>query len=216
VITVAMAMFFLGERISRLGALGVGAALAAIVLFSISGGSEDKNSTGRLLLSIVVCVCWGVQAFLMKKASNQHINDGSIFGYMTLSGLLLVPVALLLVSGSRFDFPWEAPALSGATQILNAVGALFLVMALSRGKAVIVAPCTNALAPVLTIVLSLIVYSTLPSIYSFIGVLLALTGSTLMVYSEEKRGSQPGDDSDEQAGGKVGTDHVRERELASI
>lgn len=36
-------------------------------------------------------------------------------------------------------------------------------MALSRGKPSIVAPVTNALAPVLTITLSLLVYRTLPS-----------------------------------------------------
>jgi uncharacterized membrane protein len=36
-------------------------------------------------------------------------------------------------------------------------GLLFLVMALSRGKASIVAPTTNALAPVLTVLISLAV-----------------------------------------------------------
>jgi uncharacterized membrane protein len=76
-------------------------------------------------------------------------------------------------------------------QALNAIGALFLVMALSRGKAIIVAPCTNALAPVLTIVLSLIIMATVPSWYSTIGILLALGGSTLMVYSEERQGATP-------------------------
>ena len=49
--------------------------------------------------------------------------------------------------------------------MLNAVGALFLVMALTRGKASIVAPTTNALAPALTIVISLIAYQTLPTPY---------------------------------------------------
>ena len=73
------------------------------------------------------------------------------------------------------------------TQVLNAAGALFLVMALSRGKAAVVAPITNALAPVLTIVLSLAVYQTLPSVYGAIGIVLALAGSTLMVYSDEKK-----------------------------
>ena len=58
-------------------------------------------------------------------------------------------------------------------------------MALCRGKATIVAPVTNALAPVLTIVLSLVVYQTLPSVYGFIGIVLAIGGSTLMVYADE-------------------------------
>jgi len=81
--------------------------------------------------------------------------------------------------------PWQAPVLTLGTQLLNAIGALFLVMALSRGKATIVAPVTNALAPVLTIVLSLAVYQTVPSIYGIIGIVLAIGGSTLMVYADE-------------------------------
>jgi drug/metabolite transporter (DMT)-like permease len=54
-----------------------------------------------------------------------------------------------------------------------------------------VAPTTNALAPALTIVVSLIAYQTLPTPYGAIGIVLALVGSTLMVYSDEKRGEAP-------------------------
>ena len=61
-------------------------------------------------------------------------------------------------------------------------------MVLSRGKASIVAPTTNALAPVLTVLISLAVYQTLPSIYGALGIVLAIVGSTLMVYGDEKRG----------------------------
>jgi drug/metabolite transporter (DMT)-like permease len=55
----------------------------------------------------------------------------------------------------------------------------------------VVAPITNALAPVLTIALSLAVYQTLPSVWGAIGIVLALGGSTLMVYSDEKSGEDP-------------------------
>jgi uncharacterized membrane protein len=110
---------------------------------------------------------------------------------MTISGLILVPVALLSLGGIPTDFPWQAPTLTAVTQVLNAVGALFLVMALARGKASIVAPTTNALAPALTVIISLIAYQTLPTPYGAIGIVLALVGSTLMVYADEKRGEAP-------------------------
>jgi drug/metabolite transporter (DMT)-like permease len=71
---------------------------------------------------------------------------------------------------------------------LNAVGVLFLMIALSHGKASIVAPTTNALAPVLTVLISLAVYQTLPTIYGTLGIVLVIVGSTLMVYGDEKRG----------------------------
>ena len=135
-------------------------------------------------------VAWGVQAFFMKKAAMVGVNDATTFTWMTVSGLLLVPVAFLMMGGLPSGAPWQAPALTLATQLLNAVGALFLVMALSRGKAAIVAPVTNAMAPVLTIVLSLIVFQSLPTVFSSIGIVLAIGGSTLMVYSDEAGAEQ--------------------------
>ncbi|GAA2915295.1 hypothetical protein Acy02nite_78120 [Actinoplanes cyaneus] len=99
---------------------------------------------------------------------------------------MLIPVALIMMGGFPTGFPWQAPTLTAATQLLNAIGALFLVMAMSRGKASVVAPITNALAPVLTIALSLAVYRSVPSVYQSAGIVLALAGSTLMVYTTEK------------------------------
>jgi drug/metabolite transporter (DMT)-like permease len=183
-----MAMVLLRERVTKLAALGLVAALVAIVLFSITSGEEDVSTGPWLILAIIICVAWGVQAFFMRKAATIGVNDATTFGWMAITALALVPVALFSLGGIPTDFPWEAPVLTAGTQLLNAVGALFLVMALSRGKASIVAPTTNALAPSLTIVLSLVIYQTLPTPYGAIGIVLALIGSTLMVYSDEKRG----------------------------
>ncbi|MFE7244248.1 DMT family transporter [Streptomyces sp. NPDC057580] len=189
VITVLMATALLRERMARLAVGGVVAALVSIVLLSIPGGGGSSNSHGPwLLLAVLICVAWGAQAFCMRKAALVGVNDATTFGWMTISGLLLVPVALAMMGGLPTGAPWQAPALTAVTQVLNAVGALFLVMALSRGKASVVAPLTNALAPVLTIVLSLAVYQTLPTVWGSIGIVLALAGSTLMVYSDEKSG----------------------------
>lgn len=190
-VTVVMAMVLLRERISKPAAVGLVAALAAIVLFSITSASDDISTGPWLPLAILICIAWGVQAYFMRKAATIGVNEATTFGWMAISAIILIPVALLSLGGLPLDFPWQAPALTAATQILNAVGALFLVMALSRGKATIVAPTTNALAPALTIVVSLIAYQTLPSPYGAVGIALALIGSTLMVYSDEKRGEAP-------------------------
>jgi drug/metabolite transporter (DMT)-like permease len=189
-ITVVMAVTLLRERITRVAVLGVAMALIAVVLFSISSGTTDGATGPWLLMAILICIAWGVQAFFMRKAATVGVNDGTTFGWMTISGFLLVPVAVLMMGGLPESAPWQAPVLAAGTQLLNAVGALFLVMALSRGKASIVSPVTNALAPVLTIALSLLIYQTVPSVYSAIGIVLAIVGSTLMVYSDEKRGEQ--------------------------
>jgi drug/metabolite transporter (DMT)-like permease len=188
-ITVLMAVAFLRERLRGVAVIGLIAALAAIVLFSVAGGSDDDAAAGPwLLIAIFVSIAWGVQAFFMRKAATIGVNDATTFAWMAISGLILVPFAIIGMGGLPLDVTWQAPVLTAATQLLNAVGALFLVMALSRGKASIVAPTTNALAPVLTIVVSLIFYQTLPTIFGTIAIALALIGSTLMVYSDEKRG----------------------------
>ena len=186
-ITVLMAIGLLRERIHGLAVVGVVMALVAVVLFSVSSGEEGDSTGPWLLLAIVITLAWGVQAFFMRKAATVGVPDGTTFAWMTISGLALLPVAFLMMGGLPGSFPWQAPALTSGIQLLNAVGALFLVMALSRGKASVVAPVTNALAPVLTIILSLIVYQTLPSVFAGIGIVLALTGSTLIVYSDERQ-----------------------------
>ena len=184
-ITVLMAVLIMRERIRPLATVGVVVALASIVLFSVTRDSGDVATGPWLILALIVMVAWGVQAYYMKKAANVGVNDATTFAWMTISGLLLIPVAWIMMGHFPSNAPWQAPALTLGTQLLNAVGALFLVMALSRGKATIVAPVTNALAPVLTIVLSLAVYQTLPTIFGFAGIILAIGGSTLMVYADE-------------------------------
>jgi drug/metabolite transporter (DMT)-like permease len=185
-VTVLLAFAALRERLGGWSWAGVLLALVAVVLFSVSTGDGADSGWLYLVLAAGVCVAWGVQAFFMRKAALAGVDDASTFGWMTVSGLLLIPVAVLMTGGLPLGFPWQAPALTAGTQLLNAVGALFLVMAMSRGKASIVAPVTNALAPVLTIVLSLVFFGAAPTGFQLAGIVLALAGSTLMVYRTEK------------------------------
>ncbi|MEV0945186.1 DMT family transporter [Rhodococcus sp. NPDC049939] len=187
-ITVLMAIGFLRERLTKLSVIGLVAVMIALVLFSVTSSNGETGSGPWLLLAVLVCVAWGIQAFFMRKAATIAVNEATTFTWMAVTGLALAPVAIWMMGGLPAGAPWQAPALTGATQILNAIGALFLVMALTRGKASVVAPITNALAPSLTVVISLLVYQTLPTVYGVIAIILALGGSTLMVYNDEKRG----------------------------
>ncbi|WP_205622984.1 DMT family transporter [Sciscionella marina] len=185
-VTALMAIAFLRERLTKIAVIGLIAAIVSLVLFNISGGDGDASAGTWLLLSIGILIAWGVQAFFMKKAASVGVNDGTTFAYMTISGLLLIPVAIAMMGGIPGGFPWQAPTITAATQVLNAIGALFLVMAMSRGRATIVAPSTNALYPVFTAIVSLAIYQKVPSIYSVIGIVLAIGGSALMIYSDER------------------------------
>lgn len=189
-ITVIAAFVLLRERIGGLGWIGVILALAAIVMFSIPDQADRALSVGWWLpLAVIVAGCWGVQAFFMKCAATSQVPDATTFAYMTISGLLLVPLAYWSIAGGAFGYSWKAPALTAAIQLLNAVGALFLVMAMSRGKAIVVAPATNALAPVLTVLISLAVDRAIPTTWAILGIVLALVGSTMIVYADARTGS---------------------------
>ena len=80
-------------------------ALAAIVLFTVTGGEAEESSGPWLLLAILICVAWGVQAYFMRKTATIGVNEATTFGWMTISGLLLIPVALISLGGIPTDFP---------------------------------------------------------------------------------------------------------------
>ncbi|MEP7186372.1 MAG: EamA family transporter, partial [Rhodanobacter sp.] len=96
------------------------------------------------------------------------------------------PVALAMTDWTQpintgLDGPW----MTAAIQLLNAIGALTLVYAFRYGKAIVVAPLTNAGAPLVTAVLSLIFASLMPGPLKMLGLALALVASLLLVTEPE-------------------------------
>ncbi len=158
-------------------------ALLALPLFEYSGGADQANGGNGVLwfvLSIFVLAAWGVQAYFMKFA-NQTMNAESIFTYMMLSGILLIPVALYMTDFTQ-EINWGAdgPYLAAGIQILNAIGALCLVYAFRYGKAMVVSPMTNAGAPLITSVISMLVLSIMPGNYKIAGIVLAVIAAFLL------------------------------------
>ena len=50
----------------------------------------------------------------MRKTATIGVNEATTFGWMAISGLVLIPVALFSLGGIPTDFPWQAPALTAA------------------------------------------------------------------------------------------------------
>jgi drug/metabolite transporter (DMT)-like permease len=143
--------------------------------------STGHSQTGGswMLLPISVLVAWGIQGYLMK-LSNKTMQAESIFFYMAATAVALTPVAILMTDFSH-PINWGLRGLYLATLVhsLNAVGALSIVYAIRYGKALIVVPMT-ALAPVLTVVLSLAAYRVIPGWPLAVGIILA-SGSILLM-----------------------------------
>lgn len=185
VVTIVLSVALLRERAPRRQWTGVALALPAIVLLSYVEPTETLiQGVQWFVLAVGVLMAWGVQAYVMKLAHDTMTAEG-IFGYMALTAVLLVPVALAMTS---FDQPIEwgfrGPYLAALIHVLNSIGALTLVYALRYGKAMIVVPMT-ALAPVITIALSLAIYRRIPAPYHIVGIVLAVIAIYLMADEDE-------------------------------
>lgn len=181
VITIVLSFFFLRERSTKLGALGIVLALLALPLFDYAGGKGAvDHGVLWFILALVVLAAWGIQAFFMKLA-NETMHAESIFFYMMATGLLLIPVAVFLTDFSQpINWGLNGPYLAAAIQILNAIGALCLVYAFRYGKAMVVSPLTNAGAPLMTSVFAMALLGTVPGPYRVTGILLALVAAVLL------------------------------------
>jgi uncharacterized membrane protein len=206
VITIALSMLFLRERVTKVGAFGVVLALIALPLFNYSpGGEADTVTTAAVsagvsglqgvtwfVYALIILLAWGVQAYFMKLA-NGTMDAENIFLYMTLTGLLLIPAALWMTDfGVPIEYGWQGPGLAAITQILNAVGALTLVYAFRYGRALVVAPLANAGAPMITAIVSMIVLGAMPNGITVAAIALAsLAAALLAIEPEEKLVEQP-------------------------
>ena len=181
-ISVVLAVALLGESTTPRVWTGIVLALVAVPLLAYQPPGGSPVVTGRLWfgLAIAVCLAWGIQAYILRFA-NQTMRSESIFFYMTATGLALAPVALGMTD-FRKPINWgpRGPALAAVIQSLNSIGALTMVYAFRYGKAIVVSPLINAVAPAITVLLSLVIYRTIPNRIVALGMVLAAAAFFLM------------------------------------
>ncbi len=186
IVTVLLSTIFLKERVSRLGILGIVLAFVALVCFALPDNTDGgaAKSWIWIVYASVVFICWGIQAFVMKLANNSTPDAESVFVYMTIAAVLLIPVALLMGDGSCITSQgWGELTKVFFVQILNSIGAFTLVYANRYGKAMIVAPLADACAPVIMCVISLLLYAAVPTVPQIIGIVAAI--SCVLIFSRE-------------------------------
>lgn len=179
VIVITLAAIFLKERASKWQIAGIIVALAAILLLSLESNSDNSPVSGWLwmVLAILVLLAWGIQGFFMKFANNS-MDAESIFVWMAVWGLVLIPVAYFMDGSAAAFFAQEGSVVttqfwsSFGIQILNSIGALTLVYAYRYGKAVVVSPM-EGLSPMVTVLLSLIILSVIPNPIQIAGLVCA-------------------------------------------
>ena len=174
IVTILMGMIFLKEKANRTQWIGIVVALVAIFFLSWQDPTDTNvKGYGWLILATLVFLMWGVQGYFFKFA-NDRMPSESVYFYQTAWSLVLIPVALLMTEGG-----WDAILIESKVfwmvfgiQFLNAVGALTINYAYRYGKAIIVSPM-QGLAPVVTIIISLVLYGKIPGPMLAIGLVLA-------------------------------------------
>jgi drug/metabolite transporter (DMT)-like permease len=186
VVTIAMSVAWLKERVSWIGALGIAVALVSLPLFDYEPGEKASGfGVAWFVYALIILFAWGVQAFFMKLA-NRSMSAESIFVYMALTGLALIPVALYMTDFSTpINYGLSGPGLAAITQILNAVGALTIVYAFRYGKAIVVSPLANAGAPLITALIALALLHIVPQGLKLAGMAFACAAAALLAIEPE-------------------------------
>ncbi|MGN6801411.1 MAG: EamA family transporter [Ginsengibacter sp.] len=184
VVTILLAVIFLKEKTGKTGWFGIVLAVIAILLLSYQPPHGKVEGYTWMLLAAIPLLVWGGQGFVMRFANNT-MKAESIFFYMMISSIILIPVALLMTDFNQpINWGFKGPYLAAMIQVLNAFGALCLVYAFRYGKAIIIAPMTTALSPVLTVVISLALYAVIPHPIIIAGMVLAIVSALLMGIEE--------------------------------
>jgi len=185
VVTIILSVFILKEKASKRSWSGILLALIAILLLSYQPpGDNTVKGYLWLLLSMVVFIMWGVQAYIMKFASDSSTASSmqaeSVTFYTMSSSILLIPIAILMTDFSLpINWGFRGVYAAGIIQSLNAVGFLFFAYAIRYGKAIIVVPMMS-LAPVVTVIISLILYAVFPHPVIVTGMVIAFVAMYLM------------------------------------
>ena len=182
VVSILLSVGLLEETASLRAWAGIVLALVAMPLLSYQPHDRTGPARGRLwfFLALLVFLGWGIQAYVLRFA-NQTMQSESIFFYMTLTGLLLVPVAVWMTDFTKpVNWGPSGAWLAAPIQLLNSIGALTMVYAFRYGKVIIVSPMINALAPAITVVISLLLYRVIPHRIVVAGMALAAAAFYLL------------------------------------
>jgi len=182
VVSILLSVVLLEETATLRAWAGIVLALVAMPLLSYQPHDRTSPVKGRLwfFLALLVFLGWGIQAYVLRFA-NQSMQSEGIFFYMTVTGLLLVPVAVWMTDFTKtINWGPSGAWLAAPIQILNSIGALTMVYAFRYGKVIIVSPMINALAPALTVVISLLLYRVIPHRIVVAGMVLAAVAFYLL------------------------------------
>lgn len=179
-INILLSILFFREKVSTRSRIGVVLAVLSIPLLTHMPKQAVNQEYAWVWLALIIFLMWGTQAWVIKLA-NRFMKAESIFFYMMCSAVLLIPFSIMATDFTQFiNWSFEGPYLTALIQFLNAMGALSMVYAFRYGNSIIVSPLINAIAPVITIIISLLIYAVIPPQIKIAGMSIAVIAVILM------------------------------------
>lgn len=185
VVTIALAMVFLRERLNPVQGVGVLTSLAAMYFFNV--GSESGWLTPWLGLAFIPIALWGASALLQKcattMASSELATVAFLLGDLPIS--LLIPFCMTL----NWSLPGVTWVLVLALGLLFGLGNLALIFAYgSGGKASVVTPMAG-LYSLVTIPMAVLILGEHVTAREWLGISFALAAAAALAYEKPPQSS---------------------------
>jgi transporter family protein len=169
IVTIALAVIFLGERVSRVQAVGLALALAAIYLFNVS--DEGSILSGWLAYAFLPIALWGTAGFLSKLAT-AHLS-ARLAALLLLIGFVLANVGLLAIVPWPTSVSLPTWGLVVALGFFLAFGNYAVVLAYADGKASVIASLAG-LYPVVSVPVAILLLGETIGARAAVGIVCAL------------------------------------------
>lgn len=177
--------------------------------------NQSKMNTTALLFALGVVLSWGLYSFILRTGSEHFVEQSSqhdvtsarmkAFLFVGIAYVLVAvigPIVVLKLRGAEWDMPKAGWTWSLGAGIAGALGAFFLLMALSSTGgnpaagpylALVVPTIVFAGAPIVNVLVTSAakgLWSKIPTAFWF-GVILAAAGMVIAMLNGPKSGPQP-------------------------
>lgn len=133
--------------------------------------------SGWFVFAAIALLLWGWWGFFPKLATN-YINPKSVLIYQAI-GMVIIAILVLFLVRFKPEIHTKGITFAILSGIAGALGGLFFLFAISRGKASVIVPAT-ALYPLVTIILAFLILKEPITLKQGIGIILALTAMVLL------------------------------------
>lgn len=186
VATALIALFLLGEAISRRLWWAITLVTCSSILLSLEEGGSLQFSSGSLLI-LLACLCWGLENNCTRK-----LSAGDPMAVVTVKGLGAGCGSLLVALLTGESFPTAQIAAGTVVLGFFAYGlSIFFYVRAQRDLGAARTGAWYAVAPFISVLISLIIFREMPGTYFLAALPIMAAGAVLAVLDSQAAEKEP-------------------------